>query len=326
MHNITWDYQNPPPTAQDNQSAIYRREYGDITNTARPERRRRITSLEPIAEDYAATRRFVSPYFWAPQRWGYNVVRLYPDGGAGEVKVTFRGVVQDGAASGWRWGLVATDAALTTARYSSLRRGADAELSFCVAEGESLWLVVTATPTTLQRIVRDQPYPSIYRYPYMVELGGAWPEGFVGGAESPCPGGRRHPNGGGCAPENLPESMFVGPYAQVLGGNVGGTARIEDHAIVLDGATLDGGVVGALSILNRFRVSDTARVETTFYPPGFFEPGQALSGTARLYGDVEYRGQATQRTAGSFFGLVDANTPSAPIEDVTVAPPYDWRD
>ena len=326
LHNITWDYQNPPPTAGDSQSATYRREYANITDTSRPERRRRLTALEPLGDDFATTRRFMSPYFWAPQRWGYNVVRLYPDAGATEVRVKFRGVTQDGAASGWRWSLVATDAALTTARYAPLQAGADGELSFCVNEGESLFLVVTGAPTELGRIVWDQPYPSIYRFPYLVELAGAWPEGFVGGAPAECASGRRHPNGGGCAPENLPASVFVGPYAQVLGGNVSGNARIEDHAIILNGATVSGGTVGALSILNRFNVSGNARVEATFYPPGYFEPNQGLSGNARLYGDVEYRGAGTNRNAGSFFGIVDANTPSANIDDVTVAPPYAWRD
>jgi hypothetical protein len=194
-----------------------------------------------------------------------------------------------------------------------------------VAPGENLWLVVTGTPTSLGRIVWDQPYPSIYRFPYMVQLEGAWPEGFVGGTPSPCSAGVRHPNGGGCAPEGLPESVFVGPYAQVLGGNVSGNARIEDHAIILNGATVSGGTIGALSILNRFTVSGSARVETTFYPPGYFEPGQGLSGTARLYGDVEYRGQGTNLNLGSYFGIVDANSQSSAIDEVTVAPPYAWR-
>src|SRR5690606_19277499 len=123
------------------------------------------------------------------------------------------------------------------------QRGADGELTFCVNEGENLWLVVTGAPAELGRIVWDQPYPSIYRFPYMIQLEGSWPDGFAGGAPAECAQGRRHPNGGGCAPENLPESVFVGPYAQVLGGNVSGDARIEDHAIVLNGATVTGGTV-----------------------------------------------------------------------------------
>ena len=96
--------------------------------------------------------------------------------------------------------------------------------------------------------------------------------------------------------------------------------------MILNGATVSGGSVGALSILNRFSVRDEARVETTFDPPGFFEPNQSLSGTARLYGDVEYRGPGMERTSGSFSGLVDANTPSLDLEDISVQPPYIWRD
>lgn len=326
LHNITWDYQNPPPTDGSNQGPTYRQEYGSITDVSRPERRRRLTALEALDDEFASTRRFVSPSSWAPQRWGYNVVRLHPEAGATQVKVTFRGVVQDGASSGWRWGLVATPEDLSTARYSELQRGADGELVFCVTPGESLWLVVTATPTTLQQIVWDQPYASIYRYPYLVQLDGAWPEGFAGGERAACASGVRHPNGGGCAPADLPASVFVGPYAQVLGGDVSGDARIEGHAVILNGATVSGGSVGALSILNRFSVRDEARVETTFYPPGFFEPNQSLSGTARLYGDVEYRGPGTERTSGSFSGLVDANTPELDLGDITVQPPYTWRD
>jgi len=94
---------------------------------------------------------------------------------------------------------------------------------------------------------------------------------------------------------------------------------------VLPGATVTGGTVGALSLLERFNVSGSARVETTFYPPGFFENGQGLSGSARLYGDVEYRGQGLNRDAGSFYGYVDTATASEAITDVTLPPPYAWR-
>ena len=269
----------------------------------------------------------MSPFYWAPQRWGYNVVRLHPDAGATSVTVTFRGVTQGGASSGWRWGLVATDNALTTSRYSAVQQGSDGQLSFCVNPNESLWMVVVGAPTAMQKIIWDQPYPSIYRFPYMVQLGGAWPEGFRNGQPDACPSGtQRHSNGGGCAPANLPASVYVGPYAQVLGGMVSGNARIEDQAVIQSGARVSGGTVGALSVLYRFNVSGSAVVQTSFYPPGFFETGQGLSGSARLFGDVEYRGQGLNRTSGAFYGFVDANTTAtATINDVTVAPPYAWR-
>jgi hypothetical protein len=88
---------------------------------------------------------------------------------------------------------------------------------------------------------------------------------------------------------------------------------------------VSGGTVNGLTTLSRFAVSGSAIVQTTFYPPGFFETGQGLSGTARLFGDVEYRGAGLNRNSGSFYGFVDANTASATINDVTIAPPYAWR-
>ncbi len=318
MHNITWDYKES--------GAAYRSSFGAITDTSRPERRNRITRLEPLDSSYASTRRFRSPYYSAPQRYGYNIVRLQPESGKTSVTVKFRGVVQSGANSDWRWGLVATNSALTTARYSPLQKGSDGELTFCISPGELVWLVVTGTPSVQQQIYWDQPYASIYRYPYMVELTNAWPDGFQNGAPAACPSGtERHENGGGCAPANLATSVYVGPHAQVLGGTVSGTARIEDEAVILNGATVTGGVVGGLSVLSRFTVKDSAQVRATFYPPGFFESGQGLSGTAQLLGDIEYRGQGTNKTSGSYSGFVDAGTASRSINEVTVAPPYAWR-
>jgi hypothetical protein len=326
MHNVTWDYQNPPPTSGNDQGPTYRAGYGAITDTSKPERRLRLTELEPLDDGWAETHRFASPYFIAPQRFGYNVVRLVPEPGAESVSVTFRGVTKDSPNAGFRWGLLATDAELTRSRYSALQRGTDGALEFCLSPGESLWLVVVATPTVVEKVVWDQPYPSIRRYPYLVEVHGAWPLGFEGGARAACPAGTEpHSNGGGCARTGTPASVHVGPYARVLGGTVSGSARIEDHAVILNGATVSGGTVGAFSILSRFTVSGSATIQTTFYPPGFFEPGQAASGTARLYGDVEYRGEGLNRSSGAFYGFVDAMTQSATIDDVTPEPPYEFR-
>jgi hypothetical protein len=116
----------------------------------------------------------------------------------------------------------------------------------------------------------------------------------------------------------------VGPYAQVLGGTVTGNARIDDHATVLKGTVADGTVTG-LSIINSFSISGSAKAQTTFYPLGFFETGQAISGSAALVGDVEYRGQGYNRSSGTCSGFVDAQTCLAPGSEVTTPPPYTWR-
>ena len=169
----------------------------------------------------------------------------------------------------------------------------------------------------------------------MVQLESAWPQGFQNGARDACPAGlTRVANGGGCAPAALPSSVYVGPYAAVLSGaTVTGSARIEDHATVVSG-TVSGGTVGALALVGSttapsndspFNISGSAKAQTTFYPLGFFESGQSISGTAALFGDVEFRGQGFTETSGSYYGFVDKTIAAETVADVTIAPPYVWR-
>src|SRR5262249_48751735 len=141
LHNVTWDYQDPAPesTAGGNQGALFRSNYGLVSDTSKSERRLRLVKLEPLEPPNPP---LVVPAPHAPQRWGYDIVRLYPDSVAASVTVTFRGVIQAGANTDFRWGLVATDSGVTTPRYSALQKGTDGELSFCVNAGESLFLVV----------------------------------------------------------------------------------------------------------------------------------------------------------------------------------------
>lgn len=255
----------------------------DRSARGRTERRLRLTRLEPLDNEWAQTRRFAPPYYWAPQRWGYNVVQLHAEPNVDNVRVSFSRVTQDGANSDWRWGLVATNPESSEARYSPLQRGDTGELHFCVTSGERLFLVIVATPPQYQKIVRagagDGPaYPSIFRYPYMVEVEGAWPAGFADGALEDCPEGTQ---------------TLVGQ------GGSGTPARA-------------------------FNVGGTATVRTTSYPLGWFGNGQSVSGTAQLLGHVEFT--ATSKSAGLFFGLVDAAwTGAQATEEVTVAPPHRWQ-
>jgi hypothetical protein len=334
MHNVTWDYQDPPPgsTAGGNQGKLYRSNYGLITDVSQTWRRLRLTKVEPLDADYAGNRRFISPFDWAPQRFGYNVIRLYPDAGASSVTVTFRGVTAAGPAPDWRWGVVATDAGITTPRYSAVQKGPDAQLTFCVKSGESLWLVVAATPSTQQQIVWDQAYYTVPRYPYMIQLGNAWPDGFQGGNQDACPAGlSRASKGGGCAPSGT--TAYVGPYATVASGaTVGSAATILDHAYVEKGSTVSGGIVGALTLIgsmggggnsNTFKVT-SGTAKTTFFPLGWFAGGQSLAGGS-LIGDVEFQGGNASITTGTCSGYVDGSTCTGPGSDNTPKPPYTWR-
>jgi len=330
MHNITWDYQDPPPesTAGGNQGPLFRSNanYGPITDTSKPERRLRTVKMEVVD---APNRRYAVPALQAPQRWGYNVVRLYPDAGATQVTVTFRGVTQAAANSDWRWGLVATDAAITKSRYSTVQSGSDGALTFCVNAGEALWLVVMGTPSVQQAIVWDQLYPTIYRYPYLIQVDGAQPDGYQPAAPNPSTNGARWANGGGwvATAASVASGAYVGPYAAVLGGTVGATARIDDHAVILGGSVSSGTVSGLTIMSSSMTVSGTATVKVSWAQgPGWFEKPQSVSGTAQLLGDIEYRGANMTETSGSYCGFVD-NTISSncTAADVTAAPPYAWR-
>lgn len=300
-HNVVWDYKAAPDA--------FRKSYGNITLTDNPNRLRRLMPLEPLDGNWATNRRFASPFLGAPQRFGYNVVRLYPTQGATTVTVKFRGINQTGSDADFRWSLVATNNEFTSARYSALQKGLDADLTFKVHPGEPLFMVVSATPSKFQSIVWDQAYETIWRYPYTIELANAWPQGFQNGQRDACPTGTvRHANGGGCAPGSTPTTMYVGPYALVQpGATVTGNARIEDQAIVTANGTVTGGTVGGISVIggnNAFTVSGSAQVYTTLAPMGSWEGGQVVSGTAKLYGDVELRDGQWSLNAGTWSGLV----------------------
>jgi hypothetical protein len=324
MHNVVWDYKTTP--------TAFRNTYGNITVSDRGERQRRLMPLEALDSSWASNHRFVAPFYGAPQRFGYNVVRLFPISGASTVTVKFRGVNQSGSDADYRWGLVATDAQFTSARYSAMQKGLDANLTFKVNAGEPLFLVVAATPSVFKTVVWDQDYATIWRYPYMIELANAWPQGFQNGQIDACPSGTvRHSNGGGCAPSGTATSVYVGPYAKVLpGSSVSGTARIEDQAIIANG-TVSSGTVGGLSVIgqlgsnNAFMVGGSAQVHTTFYPLGFFEPGQAVSGSVNLYGDVEYRGLGLNIGAGNRSGYVDATSTVGQATDINSKTRPSWR-
>lgn len=334
MHNVTWDYQDPEPKVDSDvdPAAAFRMSYGQISDQSRTERRLRLTELEPLDDQYPENRRFFSPFYWAPQRYGYNVIELFPDAGATEVRVSFRGVVDAERHSDWRWGLLAANSELTSARYGALQKGSDGEAGLCVADQERVFLVVLGSPSEQLQITWDQAYTTIPRYPYMVQFEHAWPAGFQGGALADCPADTtRVKNGGGCGPADLPDSVYVGPYARVLGGKLSGDVQILDHATVVNG-NLTGGTIGALSVIgmsgfngNGFDVSGDAIVKTTFYPLGFFEPDQSILGSATLLGDVELRGQGFALQSGAYSGIVSDSEHADVGDDVSLPPPYTWR-
>jgi hypothetical protein len=332
LRNATWDY--------DNGDVFYSRygSYDDQSGVAW----RRITKLESLD---ASNNRYAVPDLWAPQRWGYNLIRLHPEAGSSEVKVTFRGRVQQqpnstefgnynnqpatvpDPDSQWRYGIVALQSD-GTRRYSPLRRGTSGTITFPITSSdEEIWLTVTATPTSNHKIGWDQIYYTIYRYPYMVQIDGAYPEGHQPNSPNPSRNGDIHSNGGGwvSSAASVDASAYVGPYAVVLGGTVSGNARIEDQALIISGTIRDNAVVGGSTIVRNATVRDNAVVKTVLNTLT-----NTVSGTAQVYGDMELR---TNLSSGVFYGYISATEAgsnndganrTAPSPEVTAPGPYTW--
>jgi hypothetical protein len=190
-------------------------------------------------------------------------------------------------------------------------------------------------PTQLHKIVWDQPYYTIYRFPWMAQFSGAMPLGYEANAQPPISGAHRHSNGGGWVASGavVDASAYVGPYARVLGGAVRANARVDDHAIVVSGEVRDSAIATALTLVTANTIlRDQARAATVFMGLGAFEQGIVLSGTAQNIGDVEQRG--TSMSHGVLYGFIDsaaANDPrrgaslTAPVREVTAPPNYVWR-
>ena len=313
MKNATLEY-------APEKKALYRKSYGDYEFSTRRDlsygdnyrRHTRVTMLNKmIADDEvegnassvegnvgakSVPARYVVPSYWAPQRWGYNLVRIYPDS-VGKVTVKFRGIVQskktvDGykcfgdntddymgkhydwcnyapdalpdPASQWAFGLVA-EGSDGTPRYSDLKIDTAGNISIDVKKGDkALWLAVTAAPKEMQTILWDQFYYSIHRYPYMIEVVNGSPEGYNKDFWKPSGSGyTAHSNGGGLVSgkAKVDATVYVGPNAVVNGGTISGNARIEDFAVV-DGGTISGkAVVRGRALVSAGTISDNAILE-----------------------------------------------------------------
>ena len=296
--------------------SLYKKSYGDYEFKTRRDaswgdnyrRHSRVTMLNKmkcessensdgnVAAENCADR-YISPSYWAPQRWGYNLVRIYPDS-AGKVTVKFRGIVQEkptvngytcfgdntdyykgktykwcnyapdklpDPASAWTVGLVA-EGADGTPRYSEMKHGTGFNLEIeTKANDKALWLAVTATPTEMQTILWDQFYYSIYRYPYMIEVVNGAPEGYNKDFWKPAnaSGYTKHANGGGLVSNKakVAATAYVGPDAVVNGGTVSGNARIEDFAVVNGGTISGNAVVRGRALVTAGTIGDDAMLE-----------------------------------------------------------------
>ena len=295
MKNATVEYAPAKKT-------LYKKSWGDYEFATRRDaswgdlyrRHSRVTMLNKMENG-----RYISPSYWAPQRWGYNLVRIYPEK-AGKVTVKFRGIVQEkptvngytcfgdntdhykgrtynwcnyapdklpDPASGWTVGLVA-EGADGTPRYSEMKHGTGFNLEIETKDSDkALWLAVTATPTEMQTVLWDQFYYSIYRYPYMIEVVNGVPEGYTKDFWKPAgfngttaSGYAQHANGGG----------WVSNKAKVAA-----TAYVGPDAVVNGGTVSGNARIEDFAVINGGTISDNAVVR-----------GRALVTAGNISGDA----------------------------------------
>ena len=282
MANVGWDY--------DVMGETFRDAYGNTAERSLVEAEwGRLTRLELVNNGEP---HYAPPDYIAPQRWGYNLVQLFPESGASSIDIEFRGVVQNESArtepfgafnkepfrelspdSGWRWGVVAIQADGTT-RHSPLMSGAEANISFqTLPDDDQTYMVVVGAPTTLHQIRWDQPHYSIYRYPWRIQIEGALPDGSqdrLTSIQSEV-SGAFHQNGGGFVADTatVATTAYVGPNAVVLGtSQVLDNARIEDRVTIFDRAVISGNAVvrdharvgGEAQIYGNATIHDSAQI------------------------------------------------------------------
>jgi hypothetical protein len=336
MKNVNWDYVDSNGF---NRGAEYRKVFGANTQYSWDvSQRLRLAKMVPIN---LSERKFHVSQYFAPQRYGYNLVKLIPDAGAKSIAVDFRGVVQSekvkeaeygdllfepGApndwsnetilnqpASNWRFGLVALDKD-GQARRSALQSGARGLIAFNIEPTDTeIYMVVVAAPDVFHKIFWDQKYHTIYRFPWKAKFINALPDGYQAGYQNGFPAGRAHSNGGGWVADgaNVADTAYVGPRAAVLGGSVLGNARVEDEAIVWQGLLSDSAVVGGLTQLNRnISLFGNASIHAIMAGGQVFNDSPRLIGNVKLYGDIEAHigGNTNTYSAGALTGFLTSES------------------
>ncbi len=275
MRNVIFDYSNGDEIRYTLQHEI---DHRYIT--------RRFTIPELIS---ITNGRYIVPEHLAPQDYGYNIVRLYPDEGneTGLVKVTFRIHENNNAGGGGnRTGFVFVKEN-GSVRYSQLYRD-DFDTQITLESDDSeLYMVVTGAPDQHHNYPWEPGFPKIYRFPWEMRIEGARPEGYNYNARDDYKpaAGRIHPNGGGFVAytASVSPTAFVSKNAAVVGkAVVSDNVRIEDVAIVMEDAVIeDNAVVSGFSIVGGNAI---VREKAVISEYAYINNGAVISGEAQVKG------------------------------------------
>ncbi|MBT3296232.1 MAG: hypothetical protein HN383_13245 [Verrucomicrobia bacterium] len=140
-------------------------------------------TLSAVYPVYGHANRYRISAAESPRFCGFNIIRLQPEEGAGEITVDFQGIHDPALHSDWRACIVAVDAE-GRPRYSSLwNKG---EMTFELKPSDmNLWLSVSASPSAFPVLSKDSPHHKFGpwflmgvhapRYPWEITLAGCQP-------------------------------------------------------------------------------------------------------------------------------------------------------
>ncbi len=205
-----------------------------------------------LKQDPSDAKHFSVPIELAPEEFAYNIVPLYPDNN-NCVQVKFKGHSEVNTHTGWRYGFVAVKSNGLVSRYGDTYSADSAMVQFSLGSGETqLYFVVMGAPkdgiTTNTTNDTWKGYPKKFRFPYDLYINGGVPEGYQTSAnfrKQLKKNGHLHSNGGGFVQNSatVASTVYVGPYAMVLGNsNLSGTVRVDNTALVQN-STLSGSAV-----------------------------------------------------------------------------------
>lgn len=324
--DVAFDYPiqwNSAVNQNDNFGKVMRSTYQTIKNNLPRYTSRQYTLLDKVAG--SSDRYFVNED-WAPQDYGMNIIPVYPTctGTDKSVTIKFKGHAEVNINyAGWRYGFVTTKADGTVSRYSPMYSEADGEATFNLNTTieANIYFVVFSAPKTHGNYNMDVGYPKTRRYPYELKIANAVPEGYQAAADFRKwrkTNGKLHSNGGGWVSNNstVASTVYVGPYAMVLGGNLSGNARIEDFATVEGGNISGNAVVKGNAAVYNATISGDAVVSGN----AWMEGGSVLN-SAQVKGNAMVWG-ATYSNSVVVGG--DAEVGSCATNGVYLQPAY-WR-
>lgn len=207
-----------------------------------------------LKQDSLSSTHFTVPIEIAPEEFAYNIIPIHPDSNSCAVIIKFKGHLDAHIHAGWRYGFVSTHQDGSISRYGKMYSDVNTEIAYTLKSDEKgLYLVVMGAPGVITNDSSNDTwhgYPKHYRFPYELSILGGVPEGYQNSTDFRKQlkiNGHLHSNGGGWIDNEatVSASVFVGPYAMVLGrSKISGNARIENTSLIKD-ATIEGNLIAS---------------------------------------------------------------------------------